>query len=120
MSALARYFNVLGKRVGGYDRTETSLTNALATQGMEINYADDIDSIPSDYTKIENIDEVLVVYTPAIPRTSVQLRYFQMNGFMLFKRSQVLGEISKNYKTLAIGGSHGKTTISAMIAEIFR
>jgi len=106
--------------VAGYDRTSTTLTQALFSEGMSICYNDDIDGIPETYKDLNEIESVLIIYTPAVPADSVQLRFFQEKGYHVYKRSQVLGEISRQYKAIAVGGSHGKTTISAMIAEIFR
>lgn len=116
MSALARYFLSLGKVVGGYDRTESALTRQLITEGMNIHYSDDINSIPADY---KDIDNTLVVYTPAIPSDSNELNYFRNNGFRIVKRAEVLGLISIGHKTIAVAGSHGKTTISSMISWLF-
>lgn len=110
MSAIARYMNGMGNRVYGYDRAETPLTLELEKEGMQICYKDDISQIPED------ID--LVVYTPAIPNDNKLYSYFLDNNFNMKKRSQVLGEITKGKKCIAIAGSHGKTTSTTMIAHI--
>lgn len=110
MSAIARYLNDLGNKIYGYDRTLSELTNELEKEGMIINYEDNISTIP------KNID--LVIYTPAIPKDNGIYNYFVENGYNMLKRSQVLGDITKNKKCIAIAGSHGKTTSSTMIAHI--
>ncbi len=120
MSSLARYFHALGKDVGGYDRSSSEITGALAELGMEINFRDMLEDIPERFLDSTMKDSILIIYTPAIPKNSIQLNYFFDNNFYIQKRAEVLGEISKAYKTLAISGSHGKTTISAMVAEVFR
>ena len=120
MSSLARYFHALGKDVGGYDRSSSEITESLADLGMEINFRDMLEDIPVRFFDSAMKDSILIIYTPAIPENSIQLNYFFDNSFCTVKRAEVLGEISKAYKTLAISGSHGKTTISAMVAEVFR
>lgn len=110
MSALARYFNSRGVQIFGYDKTETALTRQLIKEGMHIHYQDDIALIPA------NID--LVVYTPAIPASHRQLRYFLENRYPVKKRSEILEMITQNRFTVAISGSHGKTTVTSMIAHL--
>lgn len=110
MSALARYFNKLGVKVSGYDKTPTPLTDQLQTEGIEIHFEDDPSLIPE---KIE-----LVVYTPAIPEETKELIFIKEKKIPLYKRSQILGEITKDKFTIAIAGTHGKTTISSMLAHI--
>jgi UDP-N-acetylmuramate--alanine ligase len=112
MSALARYFNKLGVEVSGYDKTQTPLTDQLQKEGIEIHFEDKPKLIPE---KTE-----LVVYTPAIPNDSEELRFIKEKNIPLFKRSEVLGEITKGKFTIAVAGTHGKTTISSMIAHIFQ
>ena len=112
MSALARYFLSRGVAVHGYDKTETELTRALATEGMLIHYTDDVSYIP------EGVD--LVVYTPAIPKEHTELVCFQLNGFPVLKRSEVLGIISRGMKCIAVAGTHGKTTTSSIVTHILR
>ncbi len=110
MSALARYFKAMGAQVGGYDRTPTALTDELAKEGMEIIFEDDVNKMPKE------VD--LVVYTPAIPANHQGLNFYRDNNYELRKRSEVLGIISADKFTIAVAGSHGKTTVSAMIAHI--
>ena len=112
MSALARYFNGRGVQVHGYDRTPTPLTHQLEVEGMHIHYRDDISLIP------EGVD--LVVYTPAIPDTHQELQHFRKHGFEILKRAAVLGIISRGMKTIAIAGTHGKTTTSSITAHLLR
>jgi len=117
MSNLARYFLSKGKKVAGYDRTETALTKSLQKEGAEIHYEDDDSFIP-DFCKEK--DTTMVVYTPALPEDSKELNYFKSNGFVLYKRAQVLGEITKDSKALCCAGTHGKTTTSSMLAHILK
>ncbi|MFD2160991.1 UDP-N-acetylmuramate--L-alanine ligase [Paradesertivirga mongoliensis] len=118
MSGLARYFHKRGCQVLGYDRTHTELTNTLASEGVNITYTDSVDEIPSGFR--EKSDSLLVIYTPAIPKDSEILNYFRNSGFDLKKRSQVLGIISKEMFTIAVAGTHGKTTTSTMVAHILK
>ncbi len=112
MSALARYFHARGAQVWGYDRTRTALTDTLTQEGMHIHYEADSGHIP------EEID--LAVYTPAIPPDHVVLRYLQQQDILLMKRAEVLGLISRNSRTLAVAGTHGKTTTSSMLAWLLK
>lgn len=115
MSALARFFNLKGKKVAGYDRVKTSLTQALEDEGIAIHYSDDIHAIPKAFLESKF---TLVVYTPAIPKDHLEWQYFQEKGFKILKRAAVLGLISKASKTIAVAGTHGKTTISTMTAYL--
>lgn len=117
MSALARYFNILGKTVAGYDRTVTDLTKRLQSEGMAITYFAEADAIPFPYKNKEN---TLVVYTPAIAKTNPILTYFKEEGFTCLKRAEILGKISSTMKTIAVAGTHGKTTVSSMIAFLLK
>ncbi len=117
MSNLARYFLSQGKKVAGYDRTETELTDQLSKEGAEIHYVDDVNLIPADFKNKEN---TLVVYTPALPNDHQELNYYRNNGFEIMKRSQTLGEITKSSKAICCAGTHGKTTTSSMVAHILK
>jgi len=118
MSGLARYFNHLGCTVGGYDKTPTPLTDSLQSEGMQIVFEDKVDLIPAEFHTLDNA--TLVIYTPAIPKDSAILNFFKDQGFDLQKRSQVLGIISKGMFTVAVAGTHGKTTTSTMVAHILK
>jgi UDP-N-acetylmuramate--alanine ligase len=116
MSGLARYFRYLGCVVCGYDKTETPLTDALKDEGMDIIFTDDASLIPAVFNQLGQ--DTLVIYTPAIPQDSAVLHHFKAAGFELYKRSQVLGIISQSMFTVAVAGTHGKTTTSSLIAHI--
>ncbi|MVM40549.1 UDP-N-acetylmuramate--L-alanine ligase [Spirosoma sp. HMF3257] len=118
MSALARWFGVNGYTVVGYDKTPTTLTDALQAEGMTIHFTEDIDQIPAVFR--ENPAETLVIYTPAVPKTHAEYIYFIENGFTLQKRSQVLGLLAGQMTTIGVAGTHGKTTTSSMVAHILR
>ncbi|MEF8810605.1 MAG: UDP-N-acetylmuramate--L-alanine ligase [Bacteroidales bacterium] len=116
MSALARYFNSLGKVVAGYDRVSKPLTQQLEKEGVIIHYEDEPGLIPSAFT--QNKKRTLVVYTPAIKKDHKELNYFRENGYAVLKRSEVLGEISRNKTCMAVAGTHGKTSVSSMLAHL--
>src|ERR1700679_3326423 len=118
MSGLARYFHHLGCRVCGYDKTSTELTTELENEGIPVIFDDKKDLVPADYRTPNT--ETLLIYTPAIPKGSEILNFFKDQGFELFKRSQVLGIISKGKFTVAVAETHGKTTTSTMIAYILK
>lgn len=115
MSALARYFNKIGKLIAGYDLTPTRLTDDLRKENITICFNDEINLIPKTF--IENKKETLVVLTPAIPNEHKQLNFFKNNNFQILKRAEVLGLISKDLKTVAIAGTHGKTTTTTLSAH---
>ncbi len=117
MSNLARYFLSKGKKVGGYDRTETLLTQTLRKEGAFVHYEDDVQAIPASFTEKE---KTLVVYTPAVPASHGELVFFSEHGFTIMKRAQVLGEITKSSDAVCVAGTHGKTTVSGMTAHLLR
>lgn len=117
MSALARYFKFINKKVAGYDKTETPLTCELVKLGIDIHYDDDIDSISSEYFDSDN---TLVVYTPAVPDTHSEYQHFLGKGFDIKKRSEVLGLITKDTFCFAVAGTHGKTTTSSILAHLLK
>ncbi|HEY8689900.1 MAG TPA: UDP-N-acetylmuramate--L-alanine ligase [Chitinophagaceae bacterium] len=112
MSALARYFSSKGVIVSGYDKTETNLSKQLQKEGIDIHYTDDINLLDKDAQ--------LIVYTPAVPKEHKEFIYYQQNNYPLLKRSDVLGKITDDSFNICVAGTHGKTTISAMIAHILR
>ncbi len=116
MSAIARWFKHKGMRVAGYDRTPTPLTHELIEEGMEIHFDDKIEFLPGYINKTKT----LVVFTPAIPKNHLEHAYLKEQGFTILKRSEVLGLLTKNYKTVAVAGTHGKTTTSSLIAHILK
>lgn len=112
MSAIARYFHSKGIAVSGYDRTPTALTRELENEGISVHYTEDVNAIP------KTVD--LVVYTPAVPKQQAELMYYQQGGYKVVKRSDVLEAISADSFNICIAGTHGKTTITTMIAHILR
>ena len=114
MSALARYFKSIGKNVSGYDKTETELTNELIESGIDVHYKDEIGLIPTDYY----IENTLIVITPAVPTTHSQWNYFLEREFVVKKRAEVLGLITKDTFCFAVAGTHGKTTTSSILGHI--
>lgn len=112
MSAIARYFKFKGLNVSGYDKTESELTDTLQKQGIDVHYEDNVDFIPKD------VENTLVVYTPAIPHDMGELVYVQEHGYKVLKRSKILGEITDGERCLAVAGTHGKTTTSTLTAHI--
>ena len=114
MSALARYFQFIGKNVAGYDKTPTRLTDELVAGGMPIHFEDSIAAIPSSFTK----DTTLVVITPAIPQNHAEWNYLVEKGFVIKKRAEVLGLITQGTYCFAVAGTHGKTTTSSILGHI--
>ncbi|MGL2995301.1 UDP-N-acetylmuramate--L-alanine ligase [Flavobacterium sp. TSSA_36] len=114
MSALARYFKNIGKEVSGYDKTPSILTNELIANGIEIHFEDDIALIPNNF-KQEN---TLIIVTPAVPKAHLEWNYFLENKFIVKKRAEVLGIITKDTFTFAVAGTHGKTTTSSILGHI--
>ncbi|WP_350285139.1 UDP-N-acetylmuramate--L-alanine ligase [uncultured Croceitalea sp.] len=117
MSALARYFKFIGKQVMGYDKTGTPLINELRQLGISVHFEDSVALIPIDFKQREN---TLVVYTPAVPETHAELRYFLDNSFEVKKRSEVLGIITNETFCFAVAGTHGKTTTSSILAHLLK
>lgn len=115
MSALARYFKMQGKAVFGYDKTSTDLTDELVAEGIPVTFTDEISELQSEVKVKHN---VLIVYTPAIPQNNTILNYFISEEFQIVKRAQLLGEVSKNTLCLAVAGTHGKTTTSAILGHL--
>lgn len=116
MSAVARWFMTNDYVVYGYDKTCTDLTLELEQEGMHIHYEDSTSHIPQDLTA----ENTLVVYTPAVPTSHDQLRFFIEKGYDIKKRSETLGSITKDLNTIAVSGTHGKTTTSAILAHILK
>lgn len=114
MSALARYFNAQGYYVAGYDRLQTQLTLQLENEGIEIGYTDDFLPNLLDH----NLEKTLVIFTPAVDQEHPQLVYFRDKSHSLFKRAEVLGMIAKDKLSVAVAGTHGKTTTTAIIAHL--
>lgn len=117
MSALARYFHAAGKLVAGYDKTSTPLTRSLEAEGIKVNYVDEVKEIPIEFKEVES---TLIVFTPAIPKDHKQHHFFREKGFPIEKRAGVLGAITKGIFTLAVAGTHGKTTTTAILGHILK
>jgi len=114
MSALARYFQYIGKKVVGYDKTPTQLTDELQAIGLEIHFEDNINLIPKDFY----VENTLVIVTPAVPVTHSEWNYFIERGFAIKKRAEVLGIITKDTYCFAVAGTHGKTTTSSILGHV--
>lgn len=115
MSALVRYFLSKGKKVAGYDRTPSELTQKLNEEGAAIHYEENTALIPDDFKQPET---TLIIYTPAIPANHQELTYFRENGFEIQKRAQVLGMLTRTERGMCVAGTHGKTTTSTMAAHL--
>jgi len=116
MSALARYFRFIGKRVSGYDKTPSALTNELEKEGIAVHYNEDIQKVPA----LSQKDTTIVIYTPAVPIDFPEFVCLRENGFQLFKRSQILGLLTAGKRCIAIAGTHGKTSVTTMTAHLLR
>jgi UDP-N-acetylmuramate--alanine ligase len=114
MSALARYFQYIGKKVKGYDKTPTQLTDELQAIGLEIHFEDNISLIPTDFY----VENTLVIVTPAVPVSHSEWNYFIERGFTIKKRAEVLGIITKDTYCFAVAGTHGKTTTSSILGHV--
>ena len=114
MSALARYFKNIGKQVAGYDKTETELTKELQELGIAIHFEDRIDLIPTDFYT----ENTLVIITPAVPKTHSEWNFFLEREYVVKKRAEVLGIITKDTFSFAVAGTHGKTTTSGILGHI--
>ena len=112
MSAIARYYKFKGCAVSGYDRTPPDLTHALEAEGIAVHYEDRPECIPAE------VQDTLVVYTPAVPAEFGELVFAREHGYRVIKRSQMLGEITAGQRCLAVAGTHGKTTTSTLVAHI--
>jgi UDP-N-acetylmuramate--alanine ligase len=119
MSALVRYFNHYGKTVYGYDKTETDLTRQLQDEGAQLHFDED-KALVKKLFSLYNKEDILVIYTPAVPKDHAEFVYLQNEGYNLQKRAWVLGEITKQFRTIAIAGTHGKTTTTTLTTHILK
>lgn len=119
MSALARYFRHYHKAVFGYDKTATPLSREIEREGIFCHYEENVKGLQIVLSKYEK-EEVLVVYTPAVPQENAEYQWLLENGYTIMKRAQVLGEITKQFRTIAIAGTHGKTTTTTLVTHILR
>ena len=120
MSAIAIYFKSNGKNVAGYDKTPTEITNVLQKMGIKIHFEDTVNLIDETFKNTKKAENTLVVYTPAVPKNHSELNYFIENNFTVLKRSEILGEITKDTICLAVAGTHGKTTTSTILGHILK
>ncbi|MCX6260272.1 MAG: Mur ligase family protein [Bacteroidia bacterium] len=120
MSALALYFEQGGFLIAGYDRSESVITRSLTEKGCIISYEDTLKSIPPLFGDSSKKEKVIVVYTPAIPPENHIISFFRKTGYRIYKRAEVLGDISSAADTLAVAGTHGKTTVSTMTAHLLK
>lgn len=119
MSALARYFNHYGKKISGYDKTKTTLTSQLEKEGIPCHYEENVELLQKTLSGYKP-EEILVVFTPAVPLEHKEYAFLKQNGYTILKRSAVLGEITKQFKTIAIAGTHGKTTTTTMVSHLLK
>lgn len=119
MSALARYFNHYDKKVFGYDKTSTLLTKQLEEEGINCHYSDN-PGLLQDILMLFKKEEVLIIYTPAVPKDHSEYQFLIENKYTVLKRSEVLGEITKQFKTIAIAGTHGKTTTTTLVTHLLK
>ncbi|HSY76852.1 MAG TPA: Mur ligase family protein, partial [Bacteroidia bacterium] len=118
MSGLARYFKSMGKKVSGYDKTPSSLTEEMEQEGIKIHFKDDM-ALVDDEIK-NNSKDALIIYTPAVPDEHSELAYFRSHKYDLHKRAGVLGWITQGHYTVAIAGTHGKTTTTTLVTHILK
>ncbi len=116
MSALARYFHFIGKKVYGYDKTASALTLDLEREGILIHYREDLQKVPT----LTERSTTVVIYTPAVPVDFAEFVYFRENGFQLYKRSQILGLLTSGKRCIAIAGTHGKTSVTTMTSHLLK
>ncbi len=116
MSALARYYKHAGAEVAGYDRTSTTRTTELEKEGITIHYEDNLSLIPDIFK--QNNRKILVIYTPAVPGDHSELQFFRQNNYQVIKRSEALGHLAAAKDTLAVAGTHGKTTTTTLLAHL--
>lgn len=119
MSALARFFKHYKKDVAGYDKTASELCKLLEGEGIVCHYEENVSLLKSLLEKYKK-EEVLIVYTPAVPKEHAEYQYLLENNFTILKRSQVLGDITKQFKTIAIAGTHGKTTTTTLVTHLLK
>lgn len=119
MSALARYFKHYHKEVYGYDKTRSALTLLLETEGIVCHYDEQVTFVEQLTGRFKR-EEILVIYTPAVPKEHLEYLFFLKHDFLILKRSQVLGEITKAFKTIAVAGTHGKTTTTTLVTHILK
>lgn len=115
MSALARYFHAIGKHVAGYDLTPSAITDDLIRLGIDIHFEDEIADIPESF---KNLKHTLIIRTPAVPESHTEYKFFTSNSYTILKRSEVLGLLFNTKKGIAVAGTHGKTSVSSMLAYI--
>jgi UDP-N-acetylmuramate--alanine ligase len=119
MSAIARFFHLNGKNVMGYDKTPSALTTELEMEGIQVQFGDSVHDLPG-ILHVTPLSKILIVLTPAVPANHQQLLFFKEKGFLIKKRAEVLGMITADQKTIAVAGTHGKTTTSSMVAHIMK
>lgn len=119
MSALARFFNHYKKAVYGYDKTSTALTQQMVEEGIVCHFDENVEQLKQILNMFKK-EEVLIVYTPAVPLDHLELQFLKSNEYQLLKRSQVLGEISNQFRTIAIAGTHGKTTTTTIVTHLLK
>jgi UDP-N-acetylmuramate--alanine ligase len=120
MSGLARYFKSIGKAVSGYDKTPSSLTDEMEAEGIPIHFEDDMNLVAENVKKHSSAEDTLVIYTPAVPEEHTELRYFTEHKYNIHKRAEVLGWVTEGHFTVAVAGTHGKTTTTTLVTHILR